>query len=257
MAVDWKQGKTYEDPSKVQEAEVEEPAATEDEESSEKKGGFHIPKKGVPYAIGLVAIIVTIALVALFGVFNKGTMETPGTADPEIIDPVAEDPGFLDEYVIQFQYTKEEREQLRAWGYTGSEIEDYQLEQTPAADLIAKAKEAQEQARATLANPESPEYQNLLNQTWLGEPAVTPPYVGADTPYTITQRRENCDYVKCEPHGTNLMLKVELPSGTHHFMEVSIVQWSRLNDRGNIVVDYQEIEYEGKVFITNMHEVEV
>lgn len=258
----WKQADTYEDTSQVSKATEEEPQVkvVEEEGADGKKKRSLRFGKGPLVIIGGVVLAVVLGFgMVLYIISNHAQMETPNVpADPDtVVNPGIEDPDYWSSWVIAFQYTSEEIQQLRAWGYTGTEIEQYQVDQVPAADLIEASRQAQEEARATLANPESPEYKNLLEQTWLGEPSITVPYVGTDTAYTVTTRRVNCDYVKTEPHGTNLMLKVLLPDGTHHFMEVSVIQWSRLAPSGNIIVDYSELSYNGQVFITNMVEVVV
>lgn len=256
----WKQKEQYEDSSQVRRAEAEQPAVqvteTEDE-NGQKKRGVKLSKKAL-LGVGIGAFLV-IALLTIFAykASQGAQMNTPAVPTDGIVNPGVEDSGYMDQFVIAFRYSAEELAQLRAWGYTGPEIEENQVNEVPAADLIEASRQAQEEARASLANPESPEYLNLLNQTWLGEPSVNVPYVDSTTPYTVSTRRINADYVKVAAHGTNLMLKVQLPSGGHHFMEVTVTQWSRLADAGNIVVDYTEISYNGQIFITGMKEVEV
>lgn len=253
----WKQNGEYNDSSQqpVQQAKVEEQPVDiiEDEETGKKKFKISLPVA----AIGLAVLILGgIVLAAWAWAHNNQQMNNPEEAPSEDVGTIDDD--WMNQYIIAFQYTAEEKEQLRAWGYTGTEIEEYQSQEVPAADLIAESKRIQEEARAALANPESPEFLHILGQTWLGEDAVdVPMYEEGVTRLTFITVRVNADYEKCEAHGTNLMLKVTLSDGGHHFMEVNPVQWSRLADEGNIVVDYTLYTLDGKQFIANMREVEV
>ena len=126
--------------------------------------------------------------------------------------------------------------------------------------MIAAAKQEQEEARATLSNPESPEYQALLNNTWLGQQELSLPGYeegvteGAIYYDTVTL---NADYDKVPAHGHNLFLKVYLDDGSYAFMECSLLRWTQLADSGNIVVTYQTASLNGATIITDMKEVTV
>lgn len=260
----WKQGDTF-NPASIPtdnpqvETHAAEPVA--EAPKKERKG----PLKNVdPRALWLVGIVLGIILLLVVVIGGTAwqrwaesrTMNTPGTTpSADIVDG----PGGLDEFWSQFDpvfnYTAEEKATLRAWGYTGTEIEEYQMAEVPVAELVEASRQAQEEMRATLANPESPEYQRLLNQTWLGEKATTPPnFVVNQTQYSSTTVTLNADYEKVPVHGTNLFIKVELADGTHHWMECSPFRYGDLADSGNIVVTYDLITFDGVQYITNMRE---
>ena len=127
-------------------------------------------------------------------------------------------------------------------------------------ELVAASRQEQEEARATLSNPESPEYQALLNNTWLGQQALAIPQyeegvsegiIYYDT-YTL-----NADYEKVPAHGHNLLLKVYLEDGSYAFMECPLLRYMQLPDSGNIVVSYQTASIDGATIVSNMKEVAV
>lgn len=244
------QGAEYKDSTEIEEA-------VQADEASKKK-------KFTPFIIlGIGILIVVIAIVVILA----GRSVTEGEADPTPA-PTGDDGVVMgdDSYWDQFDepgvfsYTEEEKQQLRAWGYTGDEIEAHELDGTEASELISAAKQEQEEARATLSNPESPEYQALLNNTWLGQQALTIPGYeegvteGAIYYDTVTL---NADYDKVPAHGHNLFLKVYLDDGSYAFMECPLLRYTQLADSGNIVVTYQTASLNGVTIITGMKEVAV
>ena len=259
----WKQGDKFTPTAvdEVQEQQVEEPV--EQDAPQEKKKG--LLGKFPPIVLLIVGTLLVIVGVVIFVVWEKHasdvSMQNPATSD----DPlgwVDDNPGqnpddFLGQFTPVFSYTAEEKASLRAWGYTGDEIEAAQLAETPAQDLINESKKAQEEARAALSNPESPEYLALLNQTWLGELPLADPITDASVEYSNITVTLNADYEKVPAHGSNLFLKVELEDGTHHWMECYPARWVTLADKGNIVVTYDQITYGDRVYIVNMREKEV
>ncbi len=217
-----------------------------------------------------IIFVIAVAVCAFVWAWQKhaseNVMQNPGGNPADSIvqggggdSAIGSDPdALLGGFEPVFVYTAEEKELLRAWGYTGDEIESEQLKSTPAEDLVEASKKAQEEAREALANPESPEYQALLNQTWLGElPVDVPVYNPETSEVGTTTLTLNADFEKMPAHGSNLFLRVELEDGSHHFMEVSPYRYSQLPDSGNIVVTYDYLLLDGKHFINNMREKQV
>lgn len=259
----WKQGDKYNPTAgQAEEVQVEEPVAETEAKGSKKKGQLGMIPKWVPIvAVIIFGIAVVVWLVMWQYSANRNHMDNPTTTD----DPlgwVDDNPGnaddFLNQFTPVFSYTDEEKRSLRSWGYTGDEIEAAQLAETPAQNLINQAKKDQEEVRAALSNPESPEYLALLNQTWLGEQTKqAPAFKVNETQYSNETITLNADYEKVPVHGTNLFLKVTLEDGTHHFMECSPFRYGDLPDSGNIVVTYDLITFDGLSYINNMREKEV
>ena len=235
------------------------------EEQEYMEGG---EKKPIPVKtflfVGIgVAILIGIAVGASFFV-NRGNKE-PADPDPGFGDESGDvQMGGLDldsmfEEIPPFAYTPEEIEQLRAWGYVASEIEENEIMEVPASELIKASKDAQEKAREELNNPESDAYKALMNQTWLGQDIHEPPayYPEMQMDLYYTSQTLNADYEKVDPHGTNLFLKVYLPNGDYHFMECPLARYVQLPDSGNIVVTYQLITLDNYSIIADMKEKDV
>ena len=259
----WTQSSELGSPTQeVEEVVTAAPEAPAEEPVEEAKGFKKFLSKKYAAVGMVVCIIVGIAAVIgliLWQQYADRAMKTPGDTPDDII---AGDPANIDDFFSSFDpvfaYTQEEIADLRAWGYTGPEIEEAQSNETPASELIAASKKAQEEARETLSNPWSPEYLALLSQTWLGERAVeVPEFIVNYTGYSTENITFNADYERMPAHGTNLFLRILLADGTHHFMEVSPFRYSELDDAGNIVVTYDLITLDGVQFINNMREKEV
>lgn len=235
-----------------------EPTPTDTPAPVEETGSKKTPK---------ALIVVAIVVLFIMGVFAiskvSGRTESPAVSD--VVDPttpVDEDAYWdaFEEPEDSFSYSQEEIESLRAWGYTGDEIEAKELEEVPAASLIAASKKAQEEKLKTLGDVTSPEYQELLNSTWLGqEPMALPAYVEgvSENELSFATRTYNADYVKVPAHGRTLFLKVFLEDGSYTFMECDLLRYIQLPDSGNIVVTYSEITLGDVVVISGMTEVEV
>lgn len=160
--------------------------------------------------------------------------------------------------VSTFTYTDTELAELRAYGYTGAEIEEFQSQAIPSSNLVEDARAAQEAIQRdileTLSDVTSPEYQELLNSTWLGgEPLTITPTEN----YSTEIVSYNADYDKVEPKGTQLFLAIHLEDGTNVFMPVHPVRWVTLKDSGNINVEYTVVTYGSAKVVTEIHEVEV
>lgn len=241
-----KQGSEYVDSSQVPEAQT----------------GGSGKKPPLPILIGGAVAIVLIILVALIFLTKKGKEPADTPADQPGTDAEMGDSNYWSQFDVPdvFSYSAEELAQLRAWGYTGDEIEAFAKDETPAANLIAASKASQEEARQTLSNPESPEYKALLDNTWLGQqPLTLPAYTMDTTEASIVYNAYvyNADYEKIPAHGHNLYLKVYLEDGSYAFMECPLLRYMQLADQGNIVVQYQTAVLEGMTIVYAMQEVTV
>ena len=250
----WTQGDKFA-PTAVDEVPEQE---VQEEAKPPKK---RLPGKMTPLMLTIVAIVAVVVVAAILVAWQKfADGKMMNNTDIGWVDPAPnQNPDdFLSQFDTVFTYTAEEKASLRAWGYTGDEIETAQFAETPAQELIDASKQAQEEARAALSNPESPEYLALLNQTWLGEAvSAEPNFIVNETQYSTETVTLNADFEKVPTHGSNLFLKVKLEDGSHHWMECSPFRWGDLPQLGNIVVSYDRITFDGQVYITNMREIEV
>jgi hypothetical protein len=198
-------------------------------------GGFQLSK---PLVFGIAAIVVAVLVVGYILLKPSGDSSTDvdtSTEGLEWLDPVGEE---------TFLYTPDEITQLRAAGYTGDEIESYQTQQVPAADLITQAEAERDawiqEAIAPLYDTASDEYKHYVAQTWLTLPERTDmtdwTMIGAS--YTETK---NLDYEKIDVYGNQLFIKVYLDDNEHadwFFVSVTPDEWNQLNDSGNVLVTY-------------------
>lgn len=164
--------------------------------------------------------------------------------------PVASTPDF---------YTEEDRELLRAWGYTGTEIETHEELCTPVDQLVEESRKAQEAALSALSDPMSPEYKQLLDFTWLGQSPITLPEdtEGVAAQIVYTNNTYIADYEKVPAMGHSLYLKIYLEDGSAVFMECPLARYIELPDSGNIVVKYSVAKLGDITIIQNITEVRV
>lgn len=263
MSKIWNQGDKFENTASQapKQTEVEEPPVQVQEDAD-------TGKKRTIFSSRIVQALIFLGIVLFMGLFlwmtlsarshNNEVNNNPGTTDDFTnwgdTSGNTDVDGFWGDI---FTYTSEEKAELRAWGYTGSEIEDFQLQERDVAELVAESKRLQQEAWDSLNNVESPEYQALLSQTWLGL-SDTP--IPAYEEYMVQRsevRRLVADYVKVPPKGGNLFFKVDMKDGSYHFMDVSISEYTKYPDADNINVEYT-VHYVGEQeYIYNMHIIEV
>lgn len=200
----------------------------------------------------LMLILITVITFKLKGraSVNKESAVTPAEILPEwLVEPPE---------VSAFEYTVEEVALLRLNGYTGNEIETYEAARVDASELIEEAQVARqiqyEQEIEPYMDSASEEFKELRDSTWLGLDALE---VDEDTSkYTRYVEKHNVDYVKVEPRGSQLILKLEMQSGRELFMFVSPEQYVRLRDSGNIVVSIEYIRMgNGEIVVTKIEEI--
>lgn len=224
-------------------------------EASESEGDKKIPHKFL--IIGFTAVALVLLALAVLSPKLKGSGDA---VKQETDQTLGADDEYWEQFEESFVYSDTEKRQLRAWGYTGDDIENAQMNKTPALDLINDAKAAQEEARLQLSNPESPEYRALLNNTWLGQsPISLPQYEEGVTEGAVSYGRVtlNADYEKVPAHGHNLFLKVYLDDGSYAFMECPVIRYMQLAEKGNIVVAYATSTVNGVTIISGMTEIDV
>lgn len=201
--------------------------------------------------IAIVAVV-AVLLVVFFGYsyLSKNSSNGEDTEPTEEYDPFddpniewVEDPTGNGTGGASF-YTFEQIEQLRAAGYTGTEIDNYAIQMMPYNDLIKQAEAARDayiqSAIAPLYDTASDEYKHFVSQTWLTLPKREdfPEWNNIAMNYT---KRENLDYEKIDVYGNQLFIKVYLDDNEHKdwfFCSVTPEEWNRLGDSGNIIVNY-------------------
>jgi hypothetical protein len=197
-------------------------------------GGFKLSK---PLVFGIVAVVFALLVIAfiMFGGDKDEESTEPNLDDLEWLDPVN---------TVTFLYTPDEITNLRAAGYTGDEIEQYQSQSIPADDLIAQAEAERDawvqQAVAPLYDTASDEYKHYVSQTWLTLPQRTDMEEWTMIAASYTERK-NLDYEKIDVYGNQLFIKVYLDDNAHEdwfFLNVTPDDWNKLQDSGNVIVNY-------------------
>lgn len=241
---------------KVSPAPVEVPETGQNEKTGvmSKLGSLPVAKIGI-------AICVLVGIVILF-IVGKSFIGRFSSESKEEKEPENEIPAWMQEdYEIpEFKYTAEEVAELRLNGYTGSEIENYQVTETPAEQLIKKAKEQRQKLYdeevAPYMDSASKEYKELAANSWVGQPALE--YDKDVSGFTYYSKTMNVDFEKLPARGNQLYIKLITDAGMILFMNVSPEQYSRLASSGNIVVnvDYTRTR-DGKDIITGITEVKI
>lgn len=270
------QGDTYE------EEEIEETEETVEEEAEEKpvkqKKSFSVNPKIIGLSCAGVALVLAIGAVLIWSGVQKDKAQQQANADAVFQNlkdqedlqarnhELFEDNGETqaEQPVVQqssVSYSKKEVEALRLWGYTADEIEISSRDGIPAKTLVDQAKFdrqlAQKEALDAVRDTASPEYQELLNKTWLGGAPLNLDSVDPNVIYNNTSKKLNVDYEKCGAQGSQLFLKLYLDDGTAAFMTVTPNRWKELAETGNIVVEVTWREAGDLRIVTDVHEVRV
>lgn len=216
---------------------------------------------GVAVAVGGIILAVVLSKGANSGDSSGSGDDLSSILDGDSSDPFGDDFDDILSGVTLFSYTPEEVEALRAAGYTGDEIEQNQTQEVPAATLIQQAEDAHNAWVESLSNPDSPEYQELISTTTLGQPALNIPTGLTEDEInaglTSMTDTDNLDYDKVPARGSNLYLRIHMPDGSYHFMNCPFARYCSMPDSGNIVVTYTVITYQDCSVITNMVEERV
>lgn len=170
----------------------------------------------------------------------------------------------MEDEIASFKYDMEERELLRANGYTGDDIERYEVEEINPYQLIreaeARRKEINDNEIAPYLDGASDKYKELEAKTWLGTGPMSPNILNTEeVNYEQRYGSYNCDYEKIPPMGSQLFLKVHaLDFNKVIFMTVTSERYNELEPEGNIVVDIEYNKYEDdSILVTNVYEKDI
>lgn len=268
------QGNEYEEHELGEDLEDEASASTKIETI------YGIPKQY--FIIGVCVVAVIIMLLVIFALKKPKDSTSKLLTEPtEVVEEYQPDaneldwmnqPPLMDTTEISVSestvsvpppYAQEDRALLRSLGYTADEIEFAISEGLSVANLIDEA-EADLDARnkeslQRVSDAASPEYQNMLNSTYLGQLPNPEPVdqTTAATPfYRSTTKTFNSDYVKCPTMGLQLWLKCKVDATTYVWVNVSPERYAKLPAKGNIVLTVEWFDYGENTYITKAYEAQ-
>lgn len=167
------------------------------------------------------------------------------------------------EYLMS-KVSSDEIKQLRLYGYTGDEIDFFIQNKFDTAQMVTDAKQLREEAAKEdlkrMSDFASPEFQYILDYTYLGQPEnefVSQKDLSlSESRFSTGSYTVNADYVKCPPYGTQLYLKVRVAIGTYVWYVVTPQRYDQLPESGNIIVRVNYSEYGPSTFVTGVEEVD-
>jgi hypothetical protein len=205
------------------------------------------------FIIGGVAAILVIVLILVFVlILNEGE----GSKD-DLPDFVTEDDIENPTEPEEFKYTDEQKELLRSYGFTGTDIENFEHDQFDPNEavkrVIALRKEAEANIWKEFYAGRGKKFKRLENLTYFGNKPRKVPKGTVDSTY---YEQLNVDYEKVPLYGGQCFLKVILKDrGTNAFMCIEPDRWRQLKKKGNIVVGITYSFIKKKAFITNIVEI--
>lgn len=241
MSTEWSQGEDY--------IEEDVPDGLEEDTPS-------LDERRVRFiALGAAGVVILLIVLLIFYFQAKPDV----VAETDTLTVITGSDDYWAEKMGSQSYTTQEIESLRAWGYTGDEIESFELQGAAVTSLIAESKALQQETLNALSDPDSDAYRALIEDTWIGQEPLTLPSSGESiaTSVTYTSKVHIADYEKIPATGHNLFIKVYLEDGSVAFMEVDIIRYVALADTGNIAVSYSEVTYGAITLVSNMAEIQV
>lgn len=250
------QGKTYEPTGEATQQDDEEIVLDSTAGSSGKK---KITENGVgSKMILIIAGVLVVILIAVIGVFA-----IKKNNDKHAEELLAQ----LEEEEVAFQYTDNERKELRANGYTGDEIEQFQIDEIPSDRKIEEAeadrKEVYDKEIKPYLDGASDEFNQLLEQTWLYGPDLTYDVSLVDSEWYRKNMTLNLDYDKIPAKGIQCFVRLTLKERTEEnepvymFMMIDPIRYAELPESGNIVVYVEYYVTDQGTVITHLEEKRV
>lgn len=199
--------------------------------------------------VGLLAIVLILVLVLVFNDASNSEDDLPDfVTEEDIENPTAPE---------EFKYTEEQKESLRAYGFTGTDIENLERDQFDPQEAIRRVKILREEAEAETLTKfyagRSKKFKRLENLTYFGNAPRKVPKGTVDSTY---YEQLNVDYEKVPLYGSQCFIKLKLKDrGTNAFMYIEPDRWRQLKKKGNIVVGITYSYIKKEAFITNLVEI--
>lgn len=166
--------------------------------------------------------------------------------------------------IPETKYSPDQIQSLRDNGYTGDEIEQFELNGDNPENLINIANksreiELKETYKYLIDGIKDKDLLEFVKNTYYVNPKASLPKLEKDVngeyeePIALSLT-ENVDYWKVPFHGNQAMLKIKLKSGEICFFQVPISRYMTLRDSGNIVVTYSKLEFGKQTIIQDIYE---
>lgn len=256
------QGSTYNPKGEVDSGSE---ASDDDDEDLLDGTGSGQPKKKITEGgpsmkvIIIIAGIIITVLIAVIGAFAIKKNNDKHAEELLAMLEAEEEPDFM--------YSPDEIETLRTNGYTGKEIEQFELDGIPASRKVEEA----ELARKALYDAEiepyldgaSDKFNELLEYTWLYGPDLTYDVNQADTTWYRKNMTLNLDYDKVPAKGIQCFVRLTLKQRTdenepiYMFMMIDPIRYSEIPQSGNIVVYVEYFVTDQGTIITKLEEKRV
>lgn len=206
-------------------------------------------------ARGGVVLVGIVLLVVGAIILNKRAVKMQEEEESKRIDEIMQ----TETSMYYFTYSREEKEELRLAGYTGTEIEEFEMNGLDAQEKIREAEEARkakydEELKPYFAGA-SDKFMELWNDSWVGQDSFD---VSSDlNTYQTYTMKLNLDYEKVASTGYQCWLKVYLEEDSYFFIFIGPQRWTELADRGNMVLEltYTNQGENGKSVITGWREI--
>lgn len=245
------QGTNYEptNESKDVDLDVEVDDATDDK---------HVKKSFGNKIILIVGGVIIIALAGVIGVVAMKKQQEKKEA--EIL-------ARMEEEEPAFAYTSDEIQELRDNGYTGDEIEQFEIDEIPAQRKIDDAEQRRKEKYDAEIKPyfdgASDKYKELEQYTWLAGDPISFDINLVDSEWYDKNTTLNLDYDKVPARGVQCFLRVHLKEATadseplYMFMTVTPQRYYELPEHGNIVVYIQYTVTDQGTVVTSLEEQRV
>lgn len=158
-----------------------------------------------------------------------------------------------------FFYTTEELEELRIAGYTGTEIEEFEMNAEDVDVLVQKAKEERyaqyESEIIPYFNNASDEFKALCKDTWVGQDEIVLDKIENKNSWQYYTETVNVDYSKLSATGMQCFIKCNI-FGNYVFVDIAPDRYLELEDYGNIVLSITyTVMTNGTKVLTNVTEI--
>lgn len=199
------------------------------------------------------AIVLILAGYFAYGYFVGDKEEEAPPEEESFVDD------FEEELIFDFAYTEEEWAQLREAGFSDADIVQYEENQADPVQLIEDATKAIDQQikdRYAELKEEarikgSPEYNALLDKTWLG---MEPKTIKGDAEgsYDTYFVKENVSYVKMGVRGHQPILRLKSHDYGTMFHMTDHSTYMKLRDSGNIVIMFNVTNVNEQLIVSNI-----